>query len=110
MSFTNGILSGVGELVDAWLELSFTASAPLYHHKTAALELGRRSQIPPADTFLRQAYNQIDTNWHASSYKEQRPPSRENWRVSAMTPLSSLCSAHNRWIFACWHRPAITTI
>lgn len=88
MSFSNGILDGIGEYVDEWLELSFSASAPLYHHKTAALELGKRSQIPSAEVFLRRAYDRIDSNWRASSYSDKRPPSRENWRFQSRPEIS----------------------
>jgi len=81
MTESTGILDEVGPLVDEWLGLNFAAKTkPLYQHKTAALELSKRVSIPSATKFLIAAYEQIDKNLKKSTYRRQRPPSRENWR------------------------------
>lgn len=89
MNFSNGILDGIGDLVDEWLELSFSATMPLYQHKTAALQLCTRPSIPSATGFLEKAYRRINNNWASSDYRNTRPPSRENWRFEQRSDISA---------------------
>ncbi len=89
MNLSKGILDGVGELVDEWLDFSFSATSPLYQHKTAALQLSARPSIPTATDFLEKAYTRIHDNWEASDYRHTRPPSRENWRFTQRPDIAT---------------------
>jgi hypothetical protein len=85
VSSTGGVLEGVEQLVDDWLELSFNAETlPLYQHKTAALEVSKRKSIPSATGFLIAAERKMAANWE----KKHRLPSQENWRFTQREYIS----------------------
>lgn len=88
MNNSNGILQGVFELADDWLELSFKAQLPLYRHTTAAAEIFRRHRIPSAYSFLHNAYEQIDKNWNRSVADGSYSHSAQNWRFTKNPDIS----------------------
>ncbi len=75
------ILSGVGGLVDAWLQIEPEGKPPYYRHRTAANALTRRdSPITGTQEFLAASYTQIHNNWLAAIDAGYTNPSKENWR------------------------------
>jgi hypothetical protein len=75
------ILSGIGDLVDAWLQVEPKGKPPYYRHRAAANALTRRdSPINGARDFLAASYAQIHTTWLAASDAGLSRQSKENWR------------------------------
>ena len=75
------ILSGIGDLVDAWLQVEPKGKPPYYRHCAAANALTRRdSPITGARDFLEASYAQIHNNWLAASEAGLSRQSKENWR------------------------------
>jgi hypothetical protein len=75
------ILSGIGNLVDAWLQVEPKGKPPYYRHRTAANSLTRRDKpITGTREFLDASYAQIQQNRLAAIAVDDRTPSKENWR------------------------------
>ena len=75
------ILSGIGDLVDAWLQVEPKGKPPYYRHRAAANALTRRdSPINGTRDFLAASYAQIHNNWLAASEAGLSRQSKENWR------------------------------
>jgi hypothetical protein len=75
------ILSGIGNLVDAWLQVEPKGKPPYYRHRAAANALTRRdSPISGTQDFLEASYAQIHSNWLAASEAGLSRQSKENWR------------------------------
>lgn len=84
------ILSGVGRLVDDWLQTEPKGQPPYYRHRSAANELTRReSPITGTQEFLQAGYAQIHNNWLAAVEAGYSNPSRENWRWKRHTELAA---------------------
>jgi len=83
------ILTGVGSLVDDWLEINPKGKPPCYRHRSAALELSRRNTpITGTRDFLEGSYAQIHNNWLAAIDTGYSKPSIENWRWKRHLELS----------------------
>lgn len=81
------ILTGVGSLVDDWLEINPKGKPPYYRHRSAALHLSRRKKpITGTRDFLEDSYTRFHDNWPAAGYS--KPPSKENWRWKRHLELS----------------------
>ena len=75
------ILSGIGDLVDAWLQVEPKGKPPYYRHRAAANALTRRdSPITGTRDFLEASYAQIHNNWLAAIEAGLSRQSKENWR------------------------------
>ena len=75
------ILSGIGDLVDAWLQVEPKGKPPYYRHRAAANALTHRdSPISGTRDFLEASYAQIHNNWLAASEAGLSRQSKENWR------------------------------
>lgn len=83
------ILTGVGSLVDEWLQIEPKGKPPYYRHRTAALDLSRRqAPITRTQDFLEASYARIGDNWRAAAEAGASNPSRENWRWKRHLELS----------------------
>ena len=83
------ILSGIGDLVDAWLQVEPKGKPPYYRHRAAANALTRRdSPINGTRDFLVASYAQIHNNWLAASEAGLSRQSKENWRWKRHLNLS----------------------
>jgi hypothetical protein len=75
------ILSGIGDLVDAWLQIEPKGKPPCYRHRAAANTLTRRgTPITGTREFLAASYAQIHANWLVAIDAGYTNPSKENWR------------------------------
>ena len=75
------ILSGIGDLVDAWLQVKPKGKPPYYRHRAAANSLTRQdTPITRTQEFLDTSYAQIHNNWLAASEAGLSRQSKENWR------------------------------
>ena len=83
------ILTGVGRLVDDWLEIKPKGKPPCYRHRSAALDLShRKTPITGTRDFLEASYSQIHDNWLAAIEAGYSNPSKENWRWKRHLELS----------------------
>ena len=83
------ILDGIGSLVDEWLQIEPKGKSPHYRHRSAALDLSRRSSpITGTLDFLDASYARIDDNWRAAIDAGYSNPSKENWRWKRHLDLS----------------------
>jgi len=82
------ILHGTDLLVDPWLGLTSKGKPPLFRHKSAALQLSKRKNIPSSHGFLTSAYSHIDHNWHRALKNGKYSKSKENWRFEKRTDMS----------------------
>lgn len=83
------ILTGVGGLVDDWLEINPKGKPPYYRHRSAALDLSRRkTPITGTREFLEASCAQIHNNWLAAIEAGYTNPSKENWRWKRHLELS----------------------
>ena len=84
------ILSGIGDLVDAWLQIEPKGKPPYYRHRAAANALTHRdSPITGTRDFLEASYAQIHDNWQAAVDEGYTNPSKENWRWKRHLDLGS---------------------
>lgn len=91
MTGPKSILDGTERLPDKWLGLTSRGNPPLYRHKSAALQLSKRKDIPSAHSFLTEAYALIDDNWRRAVAENRYSRSNQNWRFTQRTEMS----AHN---------------
>jgi len=83
------ILTGIGSLVDDWLDIEPRGQSPHYRHRSAANELTRRNaQVAGTYEFLEASYAQIHSNWLAAVDAGYTNPSKENWRWKRHLGLS----------------------
>jgi hypothetical protein len=80
MSSSRSITEGTERLIDPWLKVTSRGKPPRYRHKSAALQLSNRKDIPSARGFLTEAYSLIDDNWHRALAEDRYSQSKENWR------------------------------
>jgi hypothetical protein len=81
-------MDGTARQVDNWLQPKCRGNPPLYRHKSAALQLSNRKDIPSAQEFLAEAYSQIDHNWHRAVAEDRYSQSKENWRFTQRTEIA----------------------
>lgn len=76
-----GILQGIHDLVDEWLEIPPVGKAPYYRHRAAAVHV--RDQ-PPTERrtrqFLEMYLARINQNWQNAVTRGYFGPSKQNWR------------------------------
>jgi hypothetical protein len=83
------ILTGIGSLVDEWLQIEPKGKPPCYRHRSAALDLSRRkTPITGTRDFLEASHTQIHNNWLAAIEASYSNPSKENWRWKRHLELS----------------------
>jgi hypothetical protein len=88
MNTGKSILDGTELLVDPWLGLTSRGNPPLFRHKSAAIQLSKRTSIPSPHGFLMEAYSHIDHNWHRALKDGKYSKSKENWRFEKRTEMS----------------------